>query len=302
MISSMIHHNKSKKQKNKKKRISKSSVILIVMFIAGLFLLIYPSFSNAWNTAHSAKLVATYIKKTMSFDENDQEEMFKSAETYNETLLNNPNRYQMSDAERNEYDNLLDITGTGIMGYISIPDIDVELPIYHGTDPAVLQIAAGHLEGSSLPVGGKGTHAVITGHRGLPQAKLFTDLPKLQIGDIFQITVLNKTLTYEVDQILTVLPDEVESLAIDPDQDYVTLVTCTPYGINSHRLLVRGHRIENPESVVTAEASQIDRRIVAAFTSIPIFLVVIVLLLVKEKKNRDNKKAMKKIEDEIHEA
>ena len=216
-------------------------------------------------------------------------------------ILTNPSRYQMTDEERKEYESLLNVGGNGIMGYISIPDIDVELPIYHGTDNAVLTIGAGHLEGSSLPVGGTGTHAVITGHRGLPRAKLFTDLPKISEGSIFQITVLNKTLTYEVDQILTVLPDEVESLEIDPQQDYVTLVTCTPYGINSHRLLVRGHRIDNPESVVSAEAGQIDKRIVAAYTCIPILLVVLVLLFIKGQRRHKAKQEWKHFEDDLDE-
>ncbi len=297
----MNYRNQENKQKKQKNRISKSSVLLVVMFIAGLLMLIYPSFSNAWNQAHSSRYIATYKDKVNKLSENTSEEMIQKAEAYNQSLLSNPSRYQMSDEEREEYESLLDITGTGIMGYISIPDIDVELPIYHGTDPAVLQIGAGHLEGSSLPVGGTGTHAVITGHRGLPRAKLFTDLPKLSEGSIFQLTVLNKTLTYEVDQILTVLPDEVESLEIDPQQDYVTLVTCTPYGINSHRLLVRGHRIENPESAVSAEAGLIDKRIVAAYTCIPILLVVLVLLFIKGQRRRKAKQEWKHFEDDLDE-
>ena len=224
----MDHHNQDNKQKNKNIRISKSSVLLIVMFIAGLLLLIYPSFSNAWNTAHSSHLVASYDSSVRKLSKSNTQELLQKAEDYNKSLLSNPSRYQMTDEERTEYEGLLDPDGTGVMGIISIPDIDVELPIYHGTDNAVLTIGAGHLEGSSLPVGGTGTHAVITGHRGLPRAKLFTDLPKLSEGSIFQITVLNKTLTYEVDQILTVLPDEVESLEIDPTQDYVTLAQALP--------------------------------------------------------------------------
>lgn len=297
----MDHHNQDNKQKNKNIRISKSSVLLIVMFIAGLLLLIYPSFSNAWNTAHSSHLVASYDSSVRKLSKSNTQELLQKAEDYNKSLLSNPSRYQMTDEERTEYEGLLDPDGTGVMGIISIPDIDVELPIYHGTDNAVLTIGAGHLEGSSLPVGGTGTHAVITGHRGLPRAKLFTDLPKLSEGSIFQITVLNKTLTYEVDQILTVLPDEVESLEIDPTQDYVTLVTCTPYGINSHRLLVRGHRIENPESVISAEAGQIDKRIVAAYTCIPILLVVLVLLFIKGQRRRKAKQEWKHFEDYLDE-
>lgn len=294
----MLRH---KQRKNDKNKPWVSNLILILMFAFGLFLLIYPSFSNYYNQHYTSRAVATYRDKVKSLSPSKNKEIFEAAEAYNQSLLSNPSRYQMSDEEREEYESLLDITGTGIMGYISIPDIDVKLPIYHGTDPAVLQIGAGHLEGSSLPVGGTGTHAVITGHRGLPRAKLFTDLPKLSEGSIFQITVLNKTLTYEVDQILTVLPDEVESLEIDPQQDYVTLVTCTPYGINSHRLLVRGHRIDNPESVVSAEAGQIDKRIVAAYTCIPILLAVLVLLFIKGQRRRKAKQEWKHFEDDLDE-
>lgn len=278
-----------------------SSVVLVVMFIVGLTLLIYPSFSNYINTRHSLKSVDAYQKSVNMMDQDEVNKIISEAEKYNQSLINNSSRYQMTDAEIEEYNSILDITGTGIMGYITIPDIDVELPIYHGTDNSVLSVGTGHLEGSSLPVGGKGSHAVITGHRGLPQAKLFTDLPKLQIGDTFQITVFNRTLFYEVDQILTVLPDEVESLEIDPQQDYVTLVTCTPYGINSHRLLVRGHRIDNPESVVSAEAGQIDKRIVAAYTCIPILLVVLVLLFIKGQRRRKAKQEWKHFEDYLDE-
>jgi sortase A len=185
----------------------------------------------------------------------------------------------LSKAEKSVYDKTLDVTGTGIMAYVDIPKVNTTLPIYHGTEDSILQVAVGHIPGTSLPVGGKGTHAVISGHRGLPSAKLFTDIDRLREGDTFMIQVLDETLTYEVDQILTVLPDDVSALAIDPNKDYVTLVTCTPYGVNSHRLLVRGHRIPNKvkDARVVAEASRVDAMIVAPI--IAVFLFIILLLV-----------------------
>ena len=176
------------------------------------------------------------------------------------------------------------------MSYIEIPNIKCSLPIYHGTDEAVLQIAVGHIEGSSLPVGGVNTHCVLSGHRGLPSAKLFSDLDKLEEGDLFMIRTLDQTLTYEVDQIRIVLPEEIDDLKIVEGEDLCTLVTCTPYGINTHRLLVRGHRVANQEDAenirVTAEAMQVDTRIVAAFVAVPILLVLLIWLLVSTRKKR----------------
>lgn len=285
----MIRHKQKKTRKQKKSWIS--TLILIVMFIVGMALVLYPSFSNYFNQHYASRTVATYQDKVNSLSTDTTKEIIEKAEEYNKTLLSSPSRFQMTDEEREEYESLLDITGTGVMGYITIPDIDVELPIYHGTDDAVLSIGAGHLEGSSLPVGGKGTHAVITGHRGLPSAKLFTDLPKLELGDTFEITVLDETLTYEVDQILTVLPDEVESLSIDPDEDYVTLVTCTPYGINSHRLLVRGHRIDTTEKVhVAAEAVQIDEVVVGTIIAVPLAIIVFIVMAVMNRRRAKKEK------------
>lgn len=231
-------------------RKNKTTILLILIFLIGLSLLVYPTFSNWWNDRHQSRAIATYDSAVSEQDDTQIEDMLAAAETYNENLReerenNTLMMGRLTDDQIEEYNSLLDITGTGIMGYVRIPKIDVELPIYHGTDEAVLQIAVGHIEGSSLPVGGTGTHAVISGHRGLPSAKLFTEIDELGEGDVFIITCLNRKITYQVDQILTVLPEEVDSLEIDPDQDYCTLVTCTPYGINSHRLLVRGHRIAN---------------------------------------------------------
>lgn len=227
-----------------------STIFVVAIFVVGVGLLAYPSFSNWWNERHQSIAIATYQDAVDATDASQNEAMLAAAETYNEALRTDRSDGSLllgnlTDTQIAEYNTLLDITGTGVMGYIRIPKIGVELPIYHGTDEAVLQIAVGHIEGTSLPVGGVGTHAVLSGHRGLPSAKLFTDIDSLGIGDVFMITCLNRKITYEVDQILTVLPEETEALAIDPEMDYCTLVTCTPYGINSHRLLVRGHRIEN---------------------------------------------------------
>lgn len=227
-----------------------STIFVVLIFAVGIGLLAYPSFSNWWNERHQSIAIASYQETVKATDDSQNEAMLASAEAYNVQLAADRASGdlllgQLTDDQVAAYKSELDITGTGIMGSIRIPKIDVELPIYHGTDEAVLQIAVGHLEGTSLPVGGVGTHAVLSGHRGLPSARLFTDIDSLGIGDVFMITCLNRKVTYEVDQILTVLPEETEALAIDPEMDYCTLVTCTPYGINSHRLLVRGHRIEN---------------------------------------------------------
>ncbi len=233
-----------------------------MILLAGLGLLGYPTFADWWNSFHQSRAIAGYAEKVSQIDDVDYEKMLEDARAYNKTLVEKGDgRFNMTDEEREDYNSLLNVDGNGIMGYVDIPKINVTLPVYHGTDETILQIAVGHIEGSSLPVGGKGTHCVISGHRGLPSAKLFTDLDQLQEGDIAQITILDETLTYEVDQIRIVLPNELTELAIDAEKDLLTMVTCTPYGINSHRMLVRGHRIENPESGevrVTSDASQIE--------------------------------------------
>ena len=187
---------------------------------------------------------------------------------------------------------MLDVSGVGAMGYIEIPSIKCSVPIYHGTSDAVLQIAIGHLEWTSLPVGGESTHCVLSGHRGLPSAKLFTDLDKVMVGDVFVLRILDEILTYEVDQILIVNPDETQSLLIEDGKNLCTLVTCTPYGINTHRLLVRGHRIENIESAktirITADASQIEPMLIAPIVAAPILLVLLIVLLIPKKNKRRN--------------
>ena len=267
-----------------------TTVILLVVLIAGLSLLLYPSFSDWWNSMHQSRAVASYVEQVAQIDEEQYAHLWDAAWNYNRSLIDRPNTYTLNDEQKAEYDQILDICGLGIMGYIEVPAIGVTLPIYHGTDEAVLQIAVGHLEWTSLPVGGESSHCVVSGHRGLPSAKLFTDLDKLVVGDIFVFRVLDEILTYEVDQILIVKPNETEALLIQEGQDLCTLITCTPYGVNSHRLLVRGHRVENQEEVkairVTADAMQIEPVIVAPIVAIPMLLVLLIFLLIPKPRRR----------------
>lgn len=267
-----------------------TTILLILVLVVGLSLILYPTIADWWNSFHQSRAIADYDAILSEMKEEDYTHLFEAAMAYNEQLrqLKFPLMYY---DQVPGYDDLLNITGTGIMGYIDIPSIQVELPIYHGTSEGVLQIAAGHVEGSSLPTGGENTHCVISAHRGLPSARLFTDLDKMQIGDTFTLSVVDRILTYEVDQILTVLPHEVEPLYVQEGEDYCTLVTCTPYGINTHRLLVRGTRIENAEEVVvkrvTADAVQIQPLLVAPMVAAPILLLLlIILILPKPKKKR----------------
>lgn len=270
-----------------------STIILILIFLVGLSLLLYPTVSDYWNSLHQSRAIAEYSEEVANLDDDTYEKLWADAQSYNQTLLSKADRYKMTDEERAEYESLLNVSGNGIIGYIEIPSIDCSLPIYHGIDEAVLQIAVGHIEGTSLPVGGESTHCVLSGHRGLPSAKLFTDLNKLSEDDTFMIRVLDETLTYEVDQILIVEPDEIDALAIEEGKDYCTLVTCTPYGINTHRLLVRGHRIDNIDGAknvrVTADALQIDPVIVAPLVAVPMLLILLISLLVTTRRTRTRK-------------
>lgn len=218
-----------------------------IAMIAALGLIAYPTFSDWWNRMHQSYAVAGYVKQTKDMSGAERKAMLKAAHEYNERLAANSDRWHMTDEQKREYDETLDVTGTGIMGYVTIPRIKVKLPVYHGTSEGVLQIAAGHLAGTSLPVGGATTHAVVSGHTGLPSARLLTGLDELRKGDTFAFHVLDETYTYQVDQISVVLPSEISKLNIESGADYATLITCTPYGVNSHRLLVRGHRIPNPK-------------------------------------------------------
>ena len=218
---------------------------LILVMLTGAGIMAYPTFADWWNSFHQSRAVASYIQTVDTMDTEEYDRIIREAEAYNRKVAETGTLWNMSEEDHAEYERQLKIEGTDIMGYIDIDKVKIHLPIYHGTDEAVLQVAIGHLEDTSLPIGGAGSHCVLSGHRGLPSAKLFTDIDRLVVGDIFVLTVLNHVATYEVDQILTVLPNEMESLAITPGQDYCTLVTCTPYGVNTHRLLIRGHRIPN---------------------------------------------------------
>ena len=267
-----------------------STIILILVFLTGLSLLLYPTVSDYWNSFHQSRAIATYASEVADLDNDAYDHLWTAARAYNQRLAQRENPLIQSEEDLEEYRTLLDITGTGVMGYIEIPELKVSLPVYHGVDEGVLQIAIGHIPGTSLPVGGQGTHSVLSGHRGLPSAKLFTNRDQLREGDTFMLRVLDETLTYEVDQVLIVEPQEVAALAIDPNEDYCTLVTCTPYGINTHRLLVRGHRIENTKAAasvrVTADAMQIEPVIVAPLVAIPMLLVLLVWLLVHDRKKK----------------
>ncbi len=275
------------------KRIKISTIILILVFLVGLSLLLYPTVSNYWNALHQSQAIVEYSQEVEKMDQELYEKLWSEAIQYNKTLTNHPNRFEMTEEEKQKYDKLLNVSGNGIMGYIEIPAIDCFLPIYHGTNEAVLQTSIGHLEGSSLPTGGAGTHCVVSGHRGLPSARLFTDLDKLKEGDRFVLKVLDRTLTYEVDQILTVDPYDLEALAIDPQQDYCTLVTCTPYGINTHRLLVRGRRVEDiaqtQETQAVREKEPVKPAVLISLAAgLAVIIWIIVLLVKARRKNRRN--------------
>lgn len=267
-----------------------STMILILILVVGLSLMLYPSFSNWWNEAHQSRAIAAYSQEVSKLDENRYDELWQQAWEYNRSLVGRENAYFLDDSQKAEYERLLDVSGMGIMGYIEIPSLKVSLPIYHGTEESVLQVAVGHLEWTSLPVGGESTHCVLSGHRGLPSAKLFTDLDRLVVGDRFRLGVLDQVLTYEVDQILIVEPQDTEALLIEEGKDLCTLVTCTPYGINTHRLLVRGHRVETEKDAknvrVTSDAIQIEPYLVAPVVAAPILLVLLLGLLIPRRRNK----------------
>ena len=252
----------------------------------GLSLVLYPSFSDYWNSTRSSSAIASYVENINSMETSEKDEMLAEAQAFNEELKARYNYYTLPDELRLRYNNVLDTTGTGIMAYVEIPSIKVMLPIYHGTADAVLQTAVGHLEWSSLPVGGTGTHTVISGHRGLPSARLFTDLDEIVPGDLFMLQVMDETLTYEVDQILIVEPENIRDLAPAADKDYCTLVTCTPYAVNTHRLLVRGHRVEYQRGAemirLVSEAIKIEPMLVASVVAVPLILLLLALYLLDD--------------------
>lgn len=272
------------------KKSSIINIVLILLLLVGLSLLLYPSISDYWNSLHQSQAIANYAEDVAQLDEEEYSQLWQEAEAYNQALRERKNSYFLTEEEKEEYNRLLDPAGYGVMGYVEIPSISCSLPLYHGTDESVLQIALGHLEWSSLPTGGVGTHCVLSGHRGLPSAKLFTDLDKLVEGDIFLLQVLDRVLTYEVDQILIVEPQETASLQIFEGKDYCTLVTCTPYGKNTHRLLVRGHRVETAETEVsvrvTSEAILIEPVIVAPILAMPMLVLLLIILCWPRKRKK----------------
>lgn len=267
--------------------------ILILIFLVGLSLLLYPTISDYWNSLHQSRAITEYAGQVANTDNDTYEALWVGAQAYNEALLGRPDRFNLTEEELEEYESCLSLPGTSVIGYIEIAKIGCYLPIYHGTDESVLQVGVGHLEGSSLPVGGESTHCVISGHRGLPSARLFSDLDQLEEGDTFVLYVLDEMLTYEVDQIRIVEPQEIGELAITEGKDYCTLVTCTPYGINTHRLLVRGHRIENAAIAsdasavrVTADAIQIEPILVAPLVAVPILILLLAGLLFQTRRRK----------------
>lgn len=285
-----------------------ATVLIVLVFLAGLGVVLYPYISDYVNEMHASRVVVNYEDAVKDITPEDFTKYFEAAEDYNARLRDNPNPFS-EESRTAGYEETLHVDDSGIMGYVEIPKIGVKLPFYHGTSGAVLNEAVGHLEGSSLPIGGAGTHAVLSAHRGLPSAKLFTDLPELDEGDVFIITVLDRKMTYQVDQILTVLPSELNALQVVDGQDYVTLMTCTPYGINTHRLLVRGHRIENlPEQEIKSIPVQhverelttqekVQKYIPFAVMGVAV-LFLIALLMPAKKKDHSNERGSGGSDDE----
>ena len=265
----------------------KTTALLFILLIAGLSLLLYPIVSDFINTSSASKAIMSYDEEVLKLEKQKYDEMWAEATEYNSSLIGRENEYLLSDEQQAQYNSLLDLTGTGIMGYIEIPNIRCSIPIYHGTAETILQIAIGHLDWSSLPTGGENTHCVLSGHRGLPSAKLFSDLDKIVEGDIFMLRILDEVLTYEVDKISIVEPQDTSTLEIEQGKDYCTLVTCTPYGVNSHRLLVRGHRVENLKKytiTLVSEGQQIDPLIVAPVVAMPVLIALFIRLMVPGKR------------------
>lgn len=285
---------KSKNNAQSKKSSSASTIILVAIFFVGLSVMLYPTISDFWNEKRQSQAIINYDDLIVDLQPEDYSEHFSKADSYNQKIKDMQFPFLNHKDITNEYSNVLNINGDGMMGYITIEKIKIQLPLYHGTSDKVLNSAVGHIEGSSLPIGGKSTHAVLSAHRGLPSAKLFTNLDKLETGDIFTIRILDRTITYQVDQIIIVLPHETNELSIVPEKDYCTLVTCTPYGINTHRMLVRGSRIENIEddkviNVIT-EAYQIDPLIVTPAVAAPMLGLLLAYLIIKSSKEKKKRK------------
>jgi len=271
------------------------TIIVILIFLIGLSVMLYPIVSDYLNSQRQSRVVAQYFTDLLDIEPEDFEHLIEEAREYNKRLTHNADRFNFTPAQEQEYFNMLNPFGNGMMGVLTIDKINVNLPLYHGTTEEVLQIGVGHFEGTSMPIGGIGTHSVISGHRGLPSSTLLTDLDQLVIGDIFVLNVVGEILTYQVDRIIVVEPHDLQALAIDLEKDYSTLVTCTPYGINSHRMLVRGFRVPNapeaenqtPGSSVTGtqtNGEKIDVKLVAALILAPVLLITIVVLIIKLKR------------------
>ncbi len=294
----MKDQEKKKKQKNKKKKSHRvSNLILVLILLVGLAVVAYPSFSEYWNSLHQSRAIMGYAERVAELTNEEYEIILNAAVDYNRRLLDLPNRWLVDhdDALADDYESQLNVDATGNMGFISIPKINVNLPIYHGTSDAVLQTSIGHIAGTSLPVGSSHTgedflepdfasHCVLSGHRGLPSARLFSDLDSMEIGDLFYLTILDQTLTYEVDKITIIEPEDLTEMEIFPGQDLCTLMTCTPYGINTHRLLVRGTRIENEKKKlnvrITADGLKIDPLNVAPFIAVPVLILMVFWVLI----------------------
>jgi len=259
---------------------------MVTGLIVGIVLLVYPSIANYWNSFHQTRALISYNDTVSSMSKDEYKHILDSAREYNEKLTESGIKWIMTEEDKAEYNKELAVDDSGIMGYISIPKVHIKLPLYHGTDENVLQIAIGHIEGSSLPVGGKGTHCIVSGHRGLPSARLFTDVDRIKEGDTWTMTVLNETITYECDQIRIVEPEDLSELQIIEGEDLCTLVTCTPYGINTHRLLIRGHRVANADGTadITADAIQIEPVYIAPVLAVPALIILFLILLIASRR------------------
>lgn len=271
----------------------KTTILLLLGMCVGLALLLYPTLSDWWNQFHQSRVINDYAESVSSMSATEYEKIWQDAVEYNSTVSLRPNRYVLDAESKKEYEAALNPQNNGVMGYVEIPSISVSLPVYHGTDSAVLQVAVGHLEWTSLPTGGEGTHCVLSGHRGLPSATLFTNLDQVKEGELFHLRVLNETLTYQVDQIKVVEPKDTQDLVIEEGKDYCTLFTCTPYGINSHRLLLRGVRVETPEEAVklfvTSDASRIDPLIILPIVAVVLLVLFSIVLAVFDRKKREKR-------------
>lgn len=266
-------------------------ILAIGILLAGVGIFSYPTVSDQINRYRQDGVISDYVGTVEALNAENSGQMLEEAEAYNRWMLSKEDQFEVPEEELNIYNSILNITGTGMMGYVDVPKVHIHLPVYHGSDEEVLQGALGHLEGTSLPVGGRSTHAVISGHRGLPSARLFTDIDQLVVGDHFLIRVLDRVLTYEVDQILTVLPEEMNGLKIVPDEDYCTLITCTPYGVNTHRLLVRGKRIPNDElEVAAANTLKVSTALILPLLMAPILLIILVGLIIRVSRQKKHRK------------